>query len=76
MIRFKNTRTGREVPAKDGRDLAKMLKIEQDRRTGAELADGREPMTRADVIRRDLRPSPEQGMADGLSPIRRCGKPA
>lgn len=39
MIRFTNTRTGRSVPAKDGRDLAQMVKIEQDRRTGLELAE-------------------------------------
>ena len=39
MIRFKNTRTGREVAAKDGRDLAAMVKIEQDRRSGLEVAE-------------------------------------
>lgn len=38
MIRFKNTRTGREVAAKDGADLAAMVKIEQDRRSGLEAA--------------------------------------
>lgn len=37
-IRFKNTRTGRAVAAKDGADLAAMVKIEQDRRSGLEVA--------------------------------------
>lgn len=37
-IRFKNTRTGRSVAAKDGKDAALMIRIEQDRRTGLELA--------------------------------------
>jgi hypothetical protein len=38
-IRFKNMRTGREVAAKDGRDLAAMVKIEQDRRSGIEAVE-------------------------------------
>lgn len=38
MIRFKNTRTGREVAAKSGADLAAMVKIEQDRRSGLEVS--------------------------------------
>lgn len=37
-IRFRNTRTGRSVPAKDGADAALMVKIEQDRRSGLEAA--------------------------------------
>lgn len=36
MIRFVNTRTGRRVPAKSGRDAAAMVKIESDRRSGIE----------------------------------------
>jgi hypothetical protein len=39
MIRIKNTRTGRTVKAKNGADAALMLKIEQDRRTGLEVAE-------------------------------------
>jgi hypothetical protein len=37
-IRFTNTRTKRSTRAKDGKDLALMLRIESDRRTGLELA--------------------------------------
>lgn len=39
MIRFTNTRTGKSVAAKNGKDAALMVKIEQDRRLGAELAE-------------------------------------
>lgn len=38
MIHFRNTRTGRTVAAKDGKDVALMLKIEQDRRSGIEAS--------------------------------------
>lgn len=38
MIRFTNTRTGKSVQAKSGKDAALMLKIEQDRRSGLEVS--------------------------------------
>lgn len=37
-IRIVNTRTKSRTVATDGRDAARMLKIESDRRTGIELA--------------------------------------
>lgn len=36
MIRFRNTRTGKQVEATSGKDVANMVKIEQDRRSGLE----------------------------------------
>lgn len=38
QIRFRNTRTGKVTTAHDAKDAARMVKIESDRRTGAELA--------------------------------------
>jgi hypothetical protein len=38
MIRIRNTRTGKTTEARDGKDAARILQIESDRRTGAELA--------------------------------------
>lgn len=38
-MRITNTRTGRTTAAKDGADLALMVKVELDRRTGIELAE-------------------------------------
>jgi len=37
-MRITNTRTGKTTAAKDGADLALMVKVELDRRTGIELA--------------------------------------
>lgn len=37
-IRIVNTRTGSRTVATDGKDAARILRIEQDRRTGIELA--------------------------------------
>lgn len=47
-IRIQNTRTGRTVEARDGRDAAVMVKIEQDRRSGltiANLGEALRPLT-------------------------------
>lgn len=52
-IRFTNTRTGRSVQAKDGRDAAHMLKIEQDRRTGLELSESERKDEMAEENRRE-----------------------
>jgi hypothetical protein len=38
LIRIKNTRTGRTVEAKGGKDAANIIKIEQDRRSYIELS--------------------------------------
>jgi hypothetical protein len=39
MIRFTNTRTGKSIAAKDGKDAALLAKIELDRRSGIELGE-------------------------------------
>lgn len=38
QIRFKNTRTGRTIEAQNGKDAVRLLQVEADRRTGAEIA--------------------------------------
>jgi len=43
MIRFVNTRTGRETVARDGKDAAVLVRAEQDTRFGLEVAS-RKPL--------------------------------